>query len=336
MIRGMVRRKRNTLDKIELEVMADVQKRGHKRRRYKPGQKSRVAESVRKGGRKPPPVPDKNLKEIVEMDPHDPAFRDPTGVGRPRRWHDTDGSVKEEPTSWKDKIRADRQRKANDRRARVRKWEAEVVVAAKVLKDVKNKKGPDGGEIPRSQIDVYDEDKLIAEAILNLDEWDNEELIRGYRRNRNGKFGVPPKYIPREIQQEAFRRLIARGERTLKGAYVKSIEELVDLAQNADSEKVKLDAIKTVLERVAGKVPDKVLVAREEPWEGILADAIVPLSDTPPIELTPGDGGVYSLEPLAESEGEVETPPTRPDAARGTRSGEKAPSPSRPRRRNTK
>jgi hypothetical protein len=321
-----VGKEKNNLGRINITIPAEIKKRRRHGKRYAKGGHTRVAVDVRKGIRKPPPVPNKDLKEIIAMDEHDEAFRH-GATGHPRRWHNIDGTVKEEPVSWKDKVRAYRQSKTNDRRARVRKHEAEVVVASKVLKTQRK------AQLDGQKIDIYDEDRLIAEAILNLDEWDNEELIRGYRRNRNGKFGVAPKYIPREIQQEAFRRLVARGERTLKGAYVKSIQELVDLAQNAGSEKVKLDAIKTVIERVSGKVPDKVLVAREEPWEGILADAIVPLSETPPLELIPGDDGVYAMEPLAESEGEVETSPS-PDAARGPRTkGPKAPSPSQSRRR---
>lgn len=312
---------KNKLGELDLEKKAERRTVRRRRKAYPEGGNTRIAKARRAGQRKPVPVPKgKSLIEVREMDPHDEGFRHK--VGRKRRWHNPDGSPKEKPASWKDEVRAYRQRKANDRRARVRKYEAEVILAQKVIKN-KSKPQADG-----TQIDIYDEDKLVAESILDLEDWDDEELIRGYRRNRNGKFGVAPKYIPRELQQEAFRRLIARGDRTMKGAYVKSINKLVDLAQNADSEKVRLDAIKTVLERVAGKVPDKVLVAREEPWEGILADAIVPLSEADPIELIPGDDGAYMLEPLADSEGEVETP-AGSDAARSSPSRRVAPSPSR-------
>jgi hypothetical protein len=174
--------------------------------------------------------------------------------------------------------------------------------------------------------EVDDEDRLIAESILDLEDWDNEELIRGYRRNRSGRFGEAPKYISREIQQEAFRRLIGRGERKMKQAYVEAVEALVKLARSADSEKVRLDAIKTLMERVVGKVPDVVQVSREQPWEAMLADAIVPLSEAIPIELTPNDVGTYALEAMPESGGEVETSPA--DAAQRNPMT-KAPSPSR-------
>jgi len=318
--------KRNNLDTIELEVAAEYEKR-RKRKKSFPG-KTRLAKKVRAQVIKPPPVPGgKSLAEIKAMDPQDPAFRF-TDQGKPRKWHHIDGSTKTEPENWKDEIRAYRQKKANDRRARARKWDAEVLVAQETL-DVHE------SDTHRNELGIYDEDKLVAEQILDLDEWDNEELIRGYRRNRNGKFGVAPKYIPREIQQEAFRRLVARGDRTLKKAYLKSIEQLVELVQSADSEKVRLDAIKTLMERVVGKVADKVLVSHEEPWEGILADSIVPLSEAIPLELTPGDDGTYALEPLSVDEGEVETP-RKSRAARGDPARVGAPSPSSSSKKNSK
>ena len=322
--------KKNSLDQIELETARDVE-RNRKRRttRYKEqqrkvGLKTRIAVGVgqqNRGGREPPPVPDgKTLSEIHDMPAESEEFRH-RGEGRPRRWDNPDGTPKKEPEDWKESILAARQRETNKKRASTRKWEAEVVVAQKTLSKRKRNEMPE---------DVYDEDRLIAESILGLDEWDNEELIRGYKRNRNGKFGMAPKYIPREIQQEAFRRLIGRGERKMKTAYIEAVDALVKLAHNADSEKVKLDAIKTLMERVVGKVPDIIRVSQEAPWEAMLADAIVPLSEAIPLELTPGDNGVYAIEPepeFTDSGGEVETPTA--EAAQRDHTTGKAPSPSR-------
>lgn len=316
-------KKRNLLDQIELETARDMEKRRKRKRRIhqerarQVGERTKIGKDVKERKRRVPPVPkNKSLSEIKEMDPEDPAFRYPNG--HPRVWENIDGTPKTKPVTWMDEVRAKGQRETNKRRARVRKWDAEVVVAQKVLSKKHRTNEPKA---------VFDEDRLIAESILDLDEWDNEELIRGYRRNRNGRFGAAPQYIPREIQQEAFRRLVGRGERKLKVAYIKAVEALVELAHNAESEKVKLDAIKTLMERVVGKVPDVVRVSQEAPWEAMLADAIVPLSEAVPLELTPGDDGVYAMEDMPESEGEVETPTA--DAAQRDPTTRKAPSPSR-------
>lgn len=315
--------KKNQLAGIELEVAREYERRRKRRKRYPEGGQTKIAEERKAGNRKRVPVPEgKSLKEITETDRHDPGFRSP--AGRPRKWEAIDGEPLKEPENWREVIRKAYQKKENDRRARVRKWEAQVVVAQKTLRSHAKKKN--------KEIDIYDEEKLIAENILNLDEWDNEELIRGYRRNRRGDFGAPPKYIPREIQQEAFRRLVNRGERKLKEAYYRTIEGLIELAHNASSEKVRLDAQKELLNRVIGKVPDRMLVAREEPWEGILADALVPM-DEAPVDLYPTAGGAFGIDPIDASdineppdEGGVETP--GPPAAGGVPEQRSAPPPS--------
>lgn len=320
---------KNQLAKLELEAARDFEKKRRNRRhkhkdrerRRQVGENTRIGEAVGERRRKPPPVPQgKTLKEIREMPPESVEFRHPDG--RPRRWKTPTGETKTEPQSWKDHVRIAEQDYRNQRRAKARKWEAEVVVASKVL----GKRSND----PRNPKNLYDEDRLIAESILDLEDWDNEELIRGYRRNRNGRFGSPPQYIPREIQQEAFRRLIGRGERKMKVAYMEAVEQLVRLAQSADSEKVRLDAIKALMERVVGKVPDIVRVSQEQPWEAMLADAIVPLSEAIPLELTPNAEGTYALEgepEFTDSEGEVET--STAEAAQRDPTTTKAPSPSR-------
>lgn len=176
-----------------------------------------------------------------------------------------------------------------------------MVKAQEVLNgEDKKKYARKGGSNPDAGIEVYDEDRIIAEGIVTLDDWDNEELVRGYRRDRNGKFGTPPKYIPREVQQEAFRRLVQRGDRKMREAYMKTVEELIELAHNASSEKVRLEAQKELMNRTIGKVPDRLMVATDQPWEGILADSLVPISELPPVDLPVGDDGVARMDPVDE------------------------------------
>jgi hypothetical protein len=132
---------------------------------------------------------------------------------------------------------------------------------------------------------MHDEDVLIAEGHLSLDDWDEEELIRGYRRGRNGRFGDPPKFIPREVAQEAFRRLVRVGERKLRQNYVKAIDQLVVLALDEDTPaKVKLEAIKEIQNRTVGKTPD-VLVTTDAPWRDMLVDSVVPIVEADALEV---------------------------------------------------
>jgi len=188
--------KKNKLADLEIEAATEIERRRRKRKVYPEAGKTRIAKDVRSGIRKPPPVPkNKGLSEIKELDPHDEVFRHPEGAKR--KWIAPDGSpvVDESELSWRDVISRDRQRKTNDRRARARKNEAMVQAAQRTLETHVTKDNQD--------LDIYDEEKLLAEGILDFEDWDNEELIRGYRRNRQGRFGAPPKYIPREVQQAA-------------------------------------------------------------------------------------------------------------------------------------
>jgi hypothetical protein len=258
-------------------------RRGRKLAATIPGN-TRIADDVKTGGRLPPPVPPgRSLREVVDLDPDDPAFKHKRGRHRKVR----------DPNDLRDMMAADKQGRMNARRAKARKNEATAVAAAEVMeKHVSRKESKELG--------VYDEDLAVAQGILDLDDWSNEELIRGYRKNRNGRFGKAPKYIPRELQQEMFRRVVQRGEGSMRKAYLESIERLIDLAQNASSEKVRLEAIKELMNRVVGKIPDIVITGQAKPYEDILADSLVPISDTPPISLSIGDDGVARSDPFSE------------------------------------
>lgn len=277
---------KNPLSEIDLETARELVPRRRKRKRYEQGTKTRIAADVRSRKRMAPGVPkNKALSEIVVMDADDPVFKILPGM--PRKIRD--------PNNWRELAREDKMVRARARRAKTRKWEAEVVVAARTME--KHVSSRD------REMDLFDEDRAIAEDTLSLESWDVEELVRGYRRGRNGKFGVAPKYIPREVQQAAFRALVNKGDRRLKQAYYKTIEELVHLAHNADSEKVRLEATKELMNRVVGKVADKVMVAREEPWEGILADSLVPIgSEGEALDLEMDEDGVARALPPGQDE----------------------------------
>lgn len=268
-------------NEIDREIIADPgePRRNHRKKKKQPVPEhlkgTRMGKAVRKGERKPPAVPkNKSLGEVEEMDPDDPGFKHPDG--RPR----TTGNIPKDRTkhgdaSPADVMRADKQHRANARRARARKGEAVVTKAVEVLHAKPTTATPKTHKGER----VSDEERAVAEGIMSLDDWDDEELIRGYKRNRNGRFGAAPKFIPKEIQQEVFRRIVGRGDMKMRRAYLASIDTLVDLAEDGSSEKVRLEATKELMNRVVGKVPDRVHVAQEQPYEQFLADAIVPVGD---------------------------------------------------------
>lgn len=262
-----------TIDAIQPKKLSEHKRRAKKVPEHLKG--TRMAADI-KGGKKPPVVPkNKSLGEILEMNPADPSLK-----GNPGRTRTTGDLTPDDFRSGRalpeDAMQNDKQKRANARRARGRKAEAVVSKAVEVLYDDPDTKGTTSKQRREG---VFDEDMVIAEGILNLDDWDDEELIRGYRRNRAGRFGVAPKFIPKEVQQEVFRRIVSRGDAKMRAAYLTSIDRLTDLAENAGSEKVQLDAIRELMNRIVGKVPDRVHVAQEQPWEQFLADSIQPVGD---------------------------------------------------------
>lgn len=106
-----------------------------------------------------------------------------------------------------------------------------------------------------------------------------EELVRGQLRAHDGTFkGRPPRWVPAEFYQACVRELLARGEKSWREAFLDSIKVFADIAKNEALEpKDRLKAAQYVIERVSGKVPDKVEVSVQDPWEtligGIVAEA---------------------------------------------------------------
>jgi hypothetical protein len=283
------------LEKIEEDVQRDAAKK-KKKKKYPKGAKTSIAKDVRARKRQPPVVPEgMSLAEIRALDPDDPRLKHKTKKGTKGRPRKHDGKKKED-LEWTDSVRQGKQKRTNDKRAKVRKHEAEVIATVTELKS-------EGTKIKRKEDpDLDDETILIEEGYLSLDDWDTEELVRGYRRGRSGKFGKPPRYVPRELQQEILRRLLRRGERKLHMHLIKAIEDLIDLAENSTSDKVRLEATREVINRVVGKVPERINIAADAPYQDMLADSLVPISDIPPLELEVGVDGVARAEPLDDDE----------------------------------
>jgi len=110
-----------------------------------------------------------------------------------------------------------------------------------------------------------------------------EELVRGRLRDSAGGFrGRPPKWVPREFQQACLRELMTRGQELWLGNYTEAIQAMTDIAAGrgpvgsvaTPGERIK--AAQFVVERIEGKVPERLVVTQEQPWQvaldGIVAD----------------------------------------------------------------
>jgi hypothetical protein len=105
-----------------------------------------------------------------------------------------------------------------------------------------------------------------------------EELARGQLKAKNGHFvGAPPKWVPSEFHKACIRELINRGKRLYQENYIEAIQAMTTLATDPRVEpRDRMRAAQFVIERIEGKVPDRLEVGVSEPWQelltGIVAD----------------------------------------------------------------
>lgn len=156
-----------------------------------------------------------------------------------------------------------------------------------------------------------------------------EELVQGRLRDLTGKFtGKPPAWVPREFHRACIRELMRRGRHLWEQNYLDAIQVMTDVAVGRGDMRLakpadRLKAAQFVIERLEGKIPDKVMVPVEAPWQLAIADIVadVPedtllrVQDARSRALTAADQEVVIDAELVEDE-EPPTPPSRSRRAR--------------------
>jgi hypothetical protein len=137
----------------------------------------------------------------------------------------------------------------------------------------------DGGAVvsisPTSAAVVYGEEDLSG--------WDDEELIRGTRRNKNGKFtGRKPRFIPRELLQELHRRRTHRTFEVLDSSLEIAAKRLrACIAGQKPLTLAELKAIEMLFNRVYGRPREQIQFdlksVSDEPskWEKLVASVVI-------------------------------------------------------------
>ena len=111
---------------------------------------------------------------------------------------------------------------------------------------------------------------LLLNGIITVEDLDDDELARGQLKASDGTFrGRPPRTVPAELVQAMRREWLSRAEAKLRDALMeKGLGTLVELAGNDQIDAaVRLRAATTIIERTMGKVPDRVVLAAEDPVE---------------------------------------------------------------------
>lgn len=135
---------------------------------------------------------------------------------------------------------------------------------------------------------------------LSVEDLDDEELMRGQIRNKNGTFGKPPLVVPRSFLTRLAAEMQARVEAELRGDLPAMYAVMREQALNPKTRPdVRHESAKYIIERVTGKIPDKSIVQQQITiWDNLLAgqDSAELIVDLPPAELPKAVDNVVDAE----------------------------------------
>lgn len=114
-----------------------------------------------------------------------------------------------------------------------------------------------------------------------VEQLSDEELVRGHLADKNGGFsGKPPEWVPREFHRACVRELLRRGQQLWRENYLQAIEVLTKIANDARVKPSdRLKAAQYVIERIEGKIPERIEVNLDAPWEGLIVDIVAEVSE---------------------------------------------------------
>lgn len=138
--------------------------------------------------------------------------------------------------------------------------------------------GPDyRGRRPYARLSPTNTQALVDR--VDFREWDDEELARGRRRDKNGTFrGRDPKLVPSGAGKELARRKTIEANQYIAEQAPKLAEALVGIAlDDLMDEKARVSAIKEAFEHILPKASaNNVNITMEvKPWEEALKGAVV-------------------------------------------------------------
>jgi len=100
----------------------------------------------------------------------------------------------------------------------------------------------------------------------------SEELANGRLKDHRGMFsGQAPQWVPREFHQACIRELLSRGATLYRENYVEAIKTMTSIAND---KRVKpgdrIKAAQFVIERLEGKVPERLEITTDAPWQAAM------------------------------------------------------------------
>lgn len=126
--------------------------------------------------------------------------------------------------------------------------------------------------VGRSMTDV-----LIGREDLTT--WDDEELRRGRKRDKHGRWqGKDPIIVAKAVHDELVRRTLEKANKLMIENLEAAVQVLTELAINNQVEpKDRLKAIDMIMNRAMGREPQKIEIAGTAKWEHAIEASIVSL-----------------------------------------------------------
>lgn len=123
------------------------------------------------------------------------------------------------------------------------------------------------------QLNVTGRMRQLIEGEIDVSDLDDEELMSGSFRDGSGKLNPGRnKVIPKSMHQEIVRRILERGQEKIRSDYFNALDTVADIMQDTDNDAaVRLRAAAMIIDRIAGKTPEKVELSVEvKPYEAIV------------------------------------------------------------------
>lgn len=134
----------------------------------------------------------------------------------------------------------------------------------------------------------------------DLSEWDDEELRRGRKKDRNGGWrGIDPVIIPKALHDELVRRTLSKANTLLRDNLHAAVQALTSIVEDEDVEpKDRLRAAGMIMDRVMGKDPIPVKLDSETPpWQVAIQAGIVSITNSMTSDALLGSDAMHDGEP---------------------------------------
>jgi hypothetical protein len=121
----------------------------------------------------------------------------------------------------------------------------------------------------------------IVNGDLDISVWSDEELLRGQRKNKNGKWtGRAPVLLPAHLVHELTKRRFQRAHVLLADSLVDCVQMLRAVVNDRRASKSdRIKAAELIMDRVLGKPKESVELDINPGWQSIVAQAIVPVAE---------------------------------------------------------